>query len=309
MTAGAAGGDLEQVDRGGVEGFQCLGGQKFSGGGRAEETGVLQHGDFAGEEEGVVGEVGGQEDSVAFGGEGTQDGDDAHLVGDVEAGTGFVEDQHRGGLGQGTGDQNELAFAAREFVEGAFGEMGDGQADHGGFGGGAVVAGGGSHEAEMGGSAHQHDVDGAEGEGGRGRLGDVGDVTGGLGGGEGGEVMAVHQDAAGVEAFEAEEAAEEGGLAGAVGAEEDEGGFRAEGEGEVGEQGWGVGPGEVEVFGLEHQNHCFRERARTRAKKGAPIRAVRMPRGISKVPVKRAMLSMPRRKPPPSRADIGRTAA
>lgn len=84
--------------------------------------------------------MGGEDHAEALSGEAAHFAQDAALVAEVEAGGGFVEEDQGGFLGEGAGDQGELAFAAGDAVQGLVGEVRDAHAGEAGIGHFAVVA-------------------------------------------------------------------------------------------------------------------------------------------------------------------------
>ncbi len=154
-----------------------------------------------------------------MGSEGAEDGEEVALVGEVEEGGGFVEEEDAGLLGEGGGEEDALFFAAGESAEIA---MAEGFAIHlgeSGVGLGEVLI---AFEpaSGVGRAAHEDDLFDGEGEGEIEGGFDEGDLAG-----EGAAVdfrdgLAAEEDFAGLGREMAREQTQERAFAGAVGAED-----------------------------------------------------------------------------------------
>ncbi len=103
-----------------------------------DELTLFQKQNAVGNAQGVFGLMGGQQDREATGTQAAQAVEHAQLIAEIQAGSGFVEDENFSLLGQRAGNQRELAFAARNFSAGAFGQVSDAQTVQG-FGGQRAV--------------------------------------------------------------------------------------------------------------------------------------------------------------------------
>ena len=78
----------------------------------------------------------------------------------------LIQEQNRGSLGKGPGDQGELPFSSAEAGAGPLGQMKDAHGLHGLVGHRIVVFGRGREAAQVGSPAHDHNVSDEKGEGG-----------------------------------------------------------------------------------------------------------------------------------------------
>lgn len=238
------------------------------GAGVDDAAGGAQEGRVVGEAGGEGDVVHGDDDGEAGGGERSEQGEDAELVGGVLGGDGLVGEEALGGgarrgvaeLGEGAGEGDPLAFAAAEVLDGSVG--GVAQADGGeggvwaggvasGLGvvpGGGVVWGGGAVMVRWGGEAARgDDVGGGEPEGGGGLLRDVREAAGAVSVGPVGEGSAGEGDGARGGPEDAQHEAQESGLAAAVWADEGGEASGRGGPGDVVEDGGGAGVCEGEA--------------------------------------------------------------
>lgn len=197
------------------------------------------------------------DDGDALGVEPAKEVHDFDLVGDVEEGGGFVEEEDSRLLGEGHGDPGALTFAAGEGGEWAFGE-GEGIGGlEGPFDDLGIVMGDALEEALMGIAAAECEFAHGEVEAGGWCLGEDGEEAGDLAGVHGADVAAIEEDSAGVGWVEAGHATEEGALAGTVGPEDGDHFTGWDVEGDVADDG-AMAVGEGEVF--DGESHRKRTR-------------------------------------------------
>lgn len=166
-------------------------------------------------------------------GEVGDEGEQIQLVLDVEVVRRLVQEEFAGLLGQGTGDLDTLAFAAGQGVPGLPGavrEPGAPQRVGDGVLVGAVRGGPGAPVRD---AAEAYDVQDAEVDLGDRVLVDDGDPAGDGTAAETGERFPVQGDDAGVRGEKSREDPQQGGLAGAVGAEEPDGGAGRRSDGDA----------------------------------------------------------------------------
>src|SRR5262245_50689147 len=221
--------------------------------------------------------VQGDDDSAAGVRQRREVAEEAELVGGVEAGGGLVGEQDPRFLGEGAGDQHAGALAAGQLRNHAVGEMdgvhgGERSVDGGTVGGAFAGAQRSMREAPQGddGAGDERPVHEA-------LLRQVGKAAGKLVGIEGGDRAAVEGHRASGGANEAGEYLDEGGLAGAVGAD-DRGELAGLGREVEAAQHLAALERDLEVSRLDlHGASSERVLSTSQTKNGAPISAVSTP--------------------------------
>jgi hypothetical protein len=215
-----AAGELDDVERDAEDAFEEGGLGDLGGGAGGGQAACFEQDEAGAPAGGEIPIVGDGNDQVALEGELAQGGEEFDLVADVEEGSGLIEEEDAGLLGEGAGDEDALFFAAREIAEVAVAEVG---AVHGGEGlvDLGPVFGAFKPGVHVGGAAHHDDLFDAVAEGEFEGGFDEGDLAGDGAAGEAGERYFAEVYGAAGDWLEAGEGAEESGLAGAVGAEDD----------------------------------------------------------------------------------------
>src|SRR5579883_1841162 len=269
------------------------------------EATAMQQGDTVAAEEDVVGVVRREHDGDAGAGEGRDLAQDTHLIAEIERRGGLVHDQDARLLRQRAGDQHELALAAADLGIDALLEMLDAEHAKRALRHGAVMARGRGEEADMRAPPHQNDVDDVEGEEGGMRLRHVADDARDALPRPGRDVLAIEPHRAFEGRQQAQQRLHQGGLAAAVGAEEAQHLARSYLDADAAPDRLAM-IAEAEIVGAERHCQPRRAVARSQRKKGAPMKAVRMPIGTSIAAMVRASVSTARRYPAPSSIATGR---
>jgi len=246
-----AGGSVEADDGEFVNRAEGFGPENFVGGSAGGDGAVVEKNQLIGEGRAEVDVVGGEDHGqLLLAGELAEEFEQIDLVVQIKKRIGLIEKEDARFLDEAAGEEHALALAAGEVVDGAGEQIGQIEELGVFLDDIHVVLGFEAKDFPVGSAAESQMV--ADGVGGiiGGRLRQIGDAAGeGFAGPVVQSAALPGNRAGGAEV--AEEDFDEGGFAGAIGAEHGENLAGVEGEGDVVEDGFVGGVGEVQVFGGE----------------------------------------------------------
>ena len=195
-------------------------GEHLGGGAHAAQFPVAHQGQPVAVAGGEVQVVQHHDDGVTRAGQAPQEFEHIELVAEVERGDGLVEQERGRTLRQELGDEHELALPAGEGVHVALREVAGARARERGLDGGGVAGVCALPASAVRVPAHRHDLAHRQGQVQGRLLGQEGDPARALAGAQARHGPVGRLDGAGQGGQPAEEGTQQGGLAGAVGADE-----------------------------------------------------------------------------------------